>query len=270
MHSGARRPLVLRLHYDLASVERGPLPPHERTWRHPSELAAEERAEARAEPAAPSTRVFALTTGMVGLLAVGVLIVTISPQRQASPIAISASTTPVTIAVGTADDADPRVAAPNALSSTGSTRPAALTESRQPSALATPIGDGRLAFVTGRSIGDHSSEHLDVRVASGEVIEAEIVSPMDDTVVVVALAHGEPGRVIARHRPADHEMVTVMSESPVTVAYADVGTLAVHEGTAVVDGNGALVGLCSRSRAGASVHLIDVTEVLGAATTGGR
>jgi hypothetical protein len=207
---------------------------------------------------------------MVGLLAVGVLIVTISPQRQASPIAISASTTPVTIAVGTADDADPRAVSPNALSSTASTRPAALTESGQPSALATPIGDGRLAFVTGRSIGDQPTGHLDVRVASGQVIEAEIVSPMDDTIVVVALAHGEPGHEIARHRPADHEMVTVMSEPPVRVAYGDVDTLAVHEGTAVVDGDGALVGLCSRSRSGEPVQLLDVTGVLGAATTGGR
>jgi hypothetical protein len=261
---------VLRLHYDLASVERGPLPPHERTWRHPSELAAEERAAARAEAAAPSTRVFAITTGTIGLLAVGVLILTVSPRRQESPIAISATTSPVAATTAGSDGEGLRALAPAALSSTVSTRPGRLVEGGRAEALATPIGDGRFAVVTGRALAGHDQPSVDVEVASGRVVAAEIVSAADDHVVLVALADAEPGHSIARHRPEADDVVTVMASPPITVAYGDVDALDIDEGTAVLDVDGRLVGLCSRSRVGGRVHVLDVTESLSHATSADR
>jgi hypothetical protein len=88
----ARRPLVLLLHYDLSFVEYGPVPPHERSWRHPSELAAAEQAEARAEPVPPALRWLAITTGSIGLVAIAALVLTVSPSRSSSPVAMSATT----------------------------------------------------------------------------------------------------------------------------------------------------------------------------------
>jgi hypothetical protein len=259
---------VLRLHYDLGSVERGPIPPHERTWRHPSEIAAEERAVLRAEAAAPSTRVFALTTGTIGLLAVGVLILTVSPRQQESPIAISATTTPLDAdPAGTTGVGDtPR--ALTVLSSTVATRPARLTEATA-GALATPIGDGSFALVTGRSLAGRAESNVDVRLADGRVTEAEVVAG-DDQVVVVALAAAAPGHAIARHRPDDGDMVTVMVEPPVVVAYADVDTVAVHEGTAVLNDEGAVVALCSRARSGRGIELLEVTAAVAGATSADR
>jgi len=71
-------------------VERGPLPPHERTWRHPSELAADETALVRSDPGGRSVRVAALTAGTFGLLAVGVLALWVTPSRG-SPVAVESA-----------------------------------------------------------------------------------------------------------------------------------------------------------------------------------
>lgn len=227
---------------------------------------------------------FALTTGTIGLIAVGVLILTVSPRRQESPIAVSATTTPAASAFGAADgatresgadggralDAVGGLRSPSALSSTVSTRPAALTESMPSDALATPIGDGRFALVTGLSLAGQGGASVDVRFASGRVMEAEVVSAVDDNVVLVALADSEPGHEIAPHQPSGHDMVTVMASPPITVAYADVDTLAVHEGTPVLDGDGALVGLCTRTRSGGRVRLLEINDSLVVATSDGR
>lgn len=57
-----------------------------------------------------------------------------------------------------------------------------------------------------------------------------------------------------------------MASPPITVAYDDVGDLAVEEGTAVLDDHGHLVGICSRS-VDDQVRLIEVSPELDAATS---
>lgn len=243
---------MLRLHYDLAFVEHGPLPPHERTWRHPSELAAEEHALARAESPPATTRVFAFTTGSLGLLAVGLLMLAVTPSRSGAPVAISATTTPesaggsvtviATVAAGPSDRA-----------------PLGLRGAAD--ALATPIGEGRYAVVTAVDLGTGSGgvaigDAVDVEVPSGRLHEARIVGRSGDT-VLVELERAEPGVDVADDRPAGDDIVTVLAEPPITIVLADLATLRVEEGTAVLDDDGLLVGLCSQEL-GAATRLVAV------------
>ena len=54
----------------------GPLPPHERSWRHPSELPGPPP-----EPATRGGRLLIVAVGTVGLVLVGVLALTMTPDR---------------------------------------------------------------------------------------------------------------------------------------------------------------------------------------------
>lgn len=235
-----RRPLVLLLHYDFPLVEYGPLPPHERTWRHPSELAAEQHALARAETTGPTTRIFAFTTGTLGLLAVGLLIVAVTPGRSDAPIAISATTTPAADGTSVAQ----------ASTSPGATDRAPVGLRGRADALATPIGEGRYAVVTaadvdltGGSAGIGTA--VAVAVPSGRTHEARVVGRAGAT-LLVELERSEPGLELADERPDGDDVVTVMVEPPVTIVLDDLADLVVAEGTAVLDDDGELVGLCSR------------------------
>jgi len=76
--------------YHLPIVGPAPIPPHERQWRHPSELAP-----TAADIAQPSNaRALILATGTTALLLAAVLVVAFSPPRSAAPSAVSATTLP--------------------------------------------------------------------------------------------------------------------------------------------------------------------------------
>jgi hypothetical protein len=68
-------------------VERAPLPPHERTWRHPSELAAGARADLVAEPASTSAKLLSISVGTITLLALAVIMVSFTPDRVDNTLA---------------------------------------------------------------------------------------------------------------------------------------------------------------------------------------
>jgi hypothetical protein len=232
---------VLRLHYDLGFVEYGPLPPHERTWRHPSELAAQEHALARAETTPATTRVFAITSGTLGLLAIGLLVLAVTPDRSGSPVAISATTT-------TAITDDPATTAALAVTEPSVRNPIALRGRSE--ALATPIGAGRFAVVTAADLAGAAEaavigDEVEVEVPSGRMHDARVVGRAGDT-VLVELEQREPGLDLAVDHPDGHEIVTVLADPPVTIVLDDLSTFDFEEGTAVLDGDGDLVGLCSR------------------------
>ena len=76
--------------YDLSTVGPAPIPPHERQWRHPSELAP-----TAADIDHPTNaRALILATGTTALLLAAVLLVALSPPRSTAPSAISATTLP--------------------------------------------------------------------------------------------------------------------------------------------------------------------------------
>lgn len=77
--------------YDLALVERAPLPPHERSWRHPSEVAADARRELVAERPSTTARTAALTGGTATILLVGIVVLSLTPRGSVAPTAMSSS-----------------------------------------------------------------------------------------------------------------------------------------------------------------------------------
>ncbi len=193
---------------------------------------------------------------MLGLLAVGSLMIAITPNPSAGPVALIASTSPSNSAQGVGRAA---AAAPVATDRVG-------LRSDPAGVLATPIGDGRFALVTRASLAGAGESIIDVRLPSGRTSAGSIVTASGDT-VVVALMNTEPGHVIARDRPGGADLVTVMATPPIVVAFDDIATLAVEEGTAVVDDDGELVGICSRRHDSDLVRLIEISEELDAATS---
>ena len=209
-----------------------------------------------AEESPRGTRLLALTTGMLGLIAVGSLMVAITPNPTGSPVALIASTSPAT--------------SPQGIGRAASLAPAATDRvglrSDVDQVLATPIGDGRFALVTRASLAGSDQNIIDVRLPSGRMSAGSIVTAAGDT-VIVALMNVEPGHLIARDRPRDADLVTVMATPPIVVEFDDVDTLVVEEGTAVIDDDGALVGICSRGHDSELVRVIEISEELADATS---
>lgn len=229
-----------------------PLPPHERTWRHPSELAAAEREAFRTQEVSATTRVLAIVTGTVGLLAVGVLVMTAAPKRQDSPVAVSATTTPAAVVEVVRRSG---IAAIGRLASDDDA--VTPTPARVSPALATPVGDGRSAVMTRLSTSAAEGDAFDVRLTSGPVVTASVLED-DHEVVVVTIEQDDPGHEIASVTPAPDAIVTVLADPPVTVAFADVPSVGAAEGTPVLDEHGQLVGLCTRGGDGSS-GVVDLT-----------
>lgn len=261
---------MLLLHYDFVFVEPGPLPPHERTWRHPSEVAAEEHAILRAETAPTTSRFLAMATGTLGLVAVGLLMLAVTPRPAESPIAISVTTTPTGQpgAGGTAPagptDAAPR--APHISAARGALGAIGLRNGSHP--LATPVGDGRFAVVTAADVATGIGETVQVRLPSGDIADAEVTHRTSDA-VLVELAVAVPGVVLASVRPAGNDVVTVMAEPPVTIVLDDLGRLEVDEGTAVLDDEGHLIGVCSQALEREGIRLVEISVDLADATSDG-
>jgi len=202
----------------------------------------------RAEVAAPTSRAFALTTGTIGLVAIAVLVLVVSPTRQQRPVAVSATTQPVA-------PIEER-SSTGTIASVRRTDPVD-TEIPAVAALATPLGTGRYALVSIASIGTDTTTALEVVLPSGRTAVGTVVERSEES-ALVQLSEGEPGHEIAETRPHDRDVVTVMSQPPVTVAFADVDTLHVEEGTAVIDRSGGLVGLCTGSAHGKRTRVIAV------------
>ena len=254
----ARRPPTRFCHYDHLFVEHGPLPPHERTWRHPSELAAEERQLLLSETPAASSKAFALTTGTLGLIAIAILLLTVTPSPGGQTVAVSA-TSPPAIALGGASGALTIIGARATTSPVTTARPVAPTET--PMTLATPIGEGRYAVALRDAVDMTAGTTLDVVLPSGRhtwgrVIDTNVIGT---DAVLLHLYDAEPGHLVARHRPGARDMVTVLSSPPIEVAFADIASLQVQSGTAIIDAAGELVGLCEGDSDGIKVVDIDVT-----------
>ncbi len=216
-----------------------------------------------------STRLFALTTGSLGLLAIGMLVMTVTPKRQESPSAISAVTTPRPAAVSIPTPVASFVSSVTPRSIGFADRSMTVSSGAK-LPLATPIGDGRFAVLTRAGLAGNRGPLIDVRFLSGELDAAVIVSESDQSIVVVALAHATSGYEVARDAPGSDELVTVLDSPPVTVAFVDIGSISVVEGTAVLNSDGRLVGLCSQAGGGAPMALLAVTDDFAASTTADR
>lgn len=87
--AGPREQGTLDPNYDLLLVDRAPLPPHERTWRHPSELGP-----TRLDiDTGGHGKIAILASGTVAVMMVAALVVAVTP-RSTNPLAVSATTAP--------------------------------------------------------------------------------------------------------------------------------------------------------------------------------
>jgi hypothetical protein len=176
------------------------------------------------------------------------VVLTLTPRGDGTPTAVSATTTPLLSGI-----------APVALTIPGA-------ESVDPSstavAAATLVGERGLAVVTARAVvasarsdSGATGAVILVRLESGRTTAAAVVeNHLDLTVVsIVDQAHAGPGdheMTVARELPELDDVVTLLTDPPVTMEFDDIGRMDVDEGTAVVDAKGDLVGLCSDQRRG--------------------
>lgn len=70
------------------------MPPHERSWRHPSELGPT-RADVEIADPAGRTHFVALAGGTLAVMAVALMVVAMTPRTSTGPIALSATTMPI-------------------------------------------------------------------------------------------------------------------------------------------------------------------------------
>lgn len=261
-----------------------PLPAHERVWRHPSEIGAE--AWARTEPPIAIGRALTATTGAVGVLLAGAMLLTLLPTHAGQPAVVSARSV---VSVLPATDAESALAP----DTTPHRRPdgagpSTTVASVEPAALLTPptyqVADDPDAAIA-VSIGD-----LVVTTAAAAVGRDVVQLQLDDGTIGEALVVAvDPARGLALLAPhhAAHlpsfslaesvgpgDVLTfgagddTSSDGGTALVMAD-GSIAsttplesLREGTPLVDRNGDLVALLTHGMRGAQIVLVDVLDDL--------
>ena len=97
--------------------------------------------------------------------------------------------------------------------------------------------------MTRLSTGGVEGDAFDVRLTSGPVVTAAVVDTTEAGLVVVTIVEADDhGHAVAGALPGDDEMVTILADPPITIAFGDIATVGVDEGTPVLDADGDLVG----------------------------
>ena len=242
------------------------MPPHERAWRHPSELPAPPH-----EPPTPGGRLLIVVTAAVGLALVGVMAVRMTPGESAHRDAlVTVSTSAGFPAVGSSTFGELVEAAGNGgrrftdlfgrtltslLSSADHNQASASTISFSPGpppdgddvelAMVTPIGSDGLGVTTAAAI-DGRSGTIEAMLPSGAIVTAELVTA-DDGVAVVRLSNaGAAAPTVGAGEPADDWTVVAFGdEFSVSDDGGDLQALAVPEAAPIFDAAGTLIGLCT-------------------------
>lgn len=216
-------------------MDRAPLPPHERPWRHPSELGPP-----APEPTSTSGRVLIVTTATLSLLLIGLLALSMTPGRGAPPVAV----------VATSDAAAARLAALE----------------QPPLPMVAPLGDDGWAVTTTGAVGSRTGV-MAARLPSGKVVDVEIVRrDAESGVTLVSLPELTAGYELATSDPQPSDTVLVHGADPIVVTMLAVAGLDVAEGTPVLDRAGQLVGICTITTAD-RVAVMTVSTMPGPAVT---
>lgn len=205
------------------------------------------------------TRPSALTT--VALITTTAL----RPTPPAAPVVVTTF-----VDTGPAPETDPSVATTEETTTTvasTSTTAATTSSTTMPAApmYATPLGNGSTAVVLGLF---EPGSSLTVVLPDGQPTSATAVEQrVAIGVSLVSLqTHGD-GYVASSTAPVADTMVTVMAgRAPMRVAFGELGTKLSpeHEGAALVDDAGQLVGICRRA---AGQHIIPADQLGGAGAT---
>lgn len=203
-------------------MDRAPLPPHERSWRHPSELGPP-----APEPTSTSGRVLIVTTATLSLVLIGLLALSMTPDRGASPVAVES----------TAAERE--------------TGPVALGQPRLP--MVAPLGDDGWAVTTAGAVGSRGRT-MAARLPSGTIIEVAVVRrDTESGITLVSLPDDADGYRLASSVPGPTDTVVVHGEEREIVTMADVAGMDVAEGTPVLDSAGDLIGICTTDADGVAV-----------------
>jgi hypothetical protein len=221
-------------------VGQPPLPPHERPWRHPSEVAADITAEIRREPAPTHVRTAAAVTGIGGLLVIAVAVLVVTPRGGDDPPAATSGSALVTVAPA-------GLSVPTAAAA----RP-----------LATPVADG-VALAAASTFDEVDRRVVDL--PDGSRVTADVVERLDHVVVVRLASSGAEPWPINDDLPARSDPVTAMAPDPVATTLRDIGGLDLAHGTPVVDDRGHLVAICDGSTDGVSPIDDDVVAAIASA-----
>jgi hypothetical protein len=215
-----------------------------------------------------------MVSGTLGLVLIGALAVMVTPRQEDGPLAVRTSPSlvdpaalvPVTtalfeIALGeltsafgaprAAAEREPQERPPHTATTivADTARVPTSTLAVAVEALATPLQSG-VAIVTARSIGGRSTgDQIAVRLASGATVDAEIVATFGHAAFVTlgSVPADEPTHHVAASAPGDDDMVTVLVSPPRSVRLGELAAVGAPEGTAVVDADGHLIGLCTET-----------------------
>jgi hypothetical protein len=171
-------------------------------------------------------------------LLIGLLALSMTPGRGATPLAVEATTD-------------------------GATTPPTRDEPGLP--VVTPVGDEGWAVTTSGAVGSRAGL-MAARLPSGEVVDVEIVRRDEESgVTLVSLPELTAGYQLATSNPEPSDTVVVRGADPVVVTMLGVSKLDVVEGTPVLDRAGDLVGICTISAEG--VTIMTVSTMPGTAVT---
>lgn len=262
---------------DEAGYPRAPLPPHERVWRHPSEIGFVAQ-----QQFVPPRRLPRLA--VVGLAAAGVLVT--------ASIGVLLSSRDNRVGVETSgavlDEPTNGLPAVNDRPVTPTQQPTASHSSRPRRSTVTPqrverlistmvvdsdervavaVGDGRHAFTTAGNLS--VDQILAVRISAGTTVGAHVISVDPESgIAVLELDEqmADVARQVAYGEPSDGEHVVLASNgSDATVRIAERGIdletdAETREGEPVVNERGKLVGLASR-RPDGSLRLLTIPRL---------
>lgn len=224
------------------------MPPHERPWRHPSELGPPAH-----EPTTASGRLLIVSTAALGLLLVGVLAVVATPARD-----------PEVAGPATAEAASSGLASSPVIPFAVPLRPVVV-----------PVAAAGLGLTThgGGRADARDGQTIDAVLPTGEPVRAVVMAGADDDgIVVVSIPAVATSAIYAVASTAaelgPRDTVAVHGLDPGVVSVADLTEAAVADGTPVTDADGSLIGLCRRDPSSRQTLIVVTDEPLVAAIDG--
>ncbi len=217
-------------------------PPHERSWRHPSEL----------PPPVPDNpigagRALATITGLCGLVLVAVVALAVTPAS--SSVTVSGSS------------------------------PSAFARANVAGVSSGPTGDPPTSIVIVRvadsdaTAGGHTA--MTVWLSDDEPADALMMTEVADVAIVRLIDTDVAGTAayvqyqLAGDAPNGEDRVVVAMDDPVEVSLGSVASLGAEPGTLVTDGDGRLVAVCDEEGAPRSVVVADLLDDDSAVTGSG-
>lgn len=266
-----------------------PLPLHERTWRHPSELG-----ESSAVPGPSLGRSSLIGAGVIGVALVVGLTQLLVPRSGTTVVSTQAT---LALAGRSSSSASARDAssgtsalrsdpattnAPSATRIRPTDAPSTAPSSAAAAAIdtvstvrlvaagraAVPFGDGRRAVTTAGDLAEHDT--LEVRLGDGTSVPAVVISvDTEGNVAVLQLDERATGRAatVATELPHDGDHVVVGCATPTDAVLVETSAgmvveidASVEDGAPILDREGALLGLAS-TRTDGLVLLVPIIDV---------